>query len=143
MSGEFWCAVDYYGNSLSHASRNDKRLGTNPKKKKQVKIVREVQGPSLSEQDYAIAYKKAVQAGDKKKAEKIKDQFNKTYVAETGADSKGKATKNSKNAHPLSMTKATQKKSSKSEIYLLGYHYKKGDQVVDPKWAKKNIKKKK
>lgn len=143
MSGELWCAVDYYGNSLSHASRNDKRLGTNPKKKKQVKIVREVQGPSLGEQDYAQAYRKAIQAGDKKKAKKIKEQFNKNYVADTGANSKGKATKNAKNAHQLSLTKTTQRQNMKSDFYLTGYKYKKGDQVIDPKWAKKNIKKKK
>lgn len=140
MSGELWCAVDYDGNSLSHASRNDKRLGTNPKKKKQVRVVREVQGPSLGYYDYQDAYNEQIKKGNKKKANEIANAADRAYIADTGLNKKGKATKNYKDLNRLSFSKSTEKnyKDRWGSDYL-DMSFKKGDQLVPSNVAKKAL----
>ena len=120
MSGELWCAVDYDGNALSHSNKKSKKLGSNQRNKKRVNSSnREVQGPSLGLDDYHQAMDNVVvdslfkpdtaknRKKTKKKLASIDSHYQRTMAAETGLNKKGKATKNSKDAHPLSVTATT------------------------------------
>lgn len=142
MSG-LWCAVDYDGNELAHSARDSKKIGSNQREKKRVRIVREVQGPSLSVSDYAKAADEQRAKGNTKKANQISDTYRKRMAAETGLNSKGVATKNAKNAHQLSITKTTKRQNKANGTFTFGLNYSKGDKLTDSRSAKQILGKKK